>query len=570
MHVCLLWLLLQTSVLPSMASQPAKPDPDSPEYQQQVSKSIKTLVSGQRPRDPIMSGASTGRLIIEGVVENLRIYRLYKEEKAREMEGKKKGAREKEKTNGNSHGHKRRERHRPQSPRHERGRCRSNGSNGEASRYLRHHSTDTYSNRGEHRRRKHHRHRLEGEGRNKNHKGLRDRDNNQKRVNRLKDLDSLYPSTRSPTREMMNATNAQPGPDGAPFGSRPARGKGVSIAAHAKTIYRNIMAEQDAGSRKKGFAEKHMGAFFQRWDTKDAMKGVGKERKPLVSADSEGEKQRQDRQERRPGRRRRPKTYECEKELGVEDNDSKRYRNAGASVAARAESLIPAQSARSKRQPTPLVQEPRSRPIRSVQEPAPFVRSASVRAAQNEGREHITSPSRPAIRVQSPTPPELEHSVRPLTPVVGGPISSSQSRGLRGGGSETPVRNISFHHYPPPPLVPVPALATETSCIAALTVVDTPVITVPDAPQVLPPPTVDSAHDALMASILSGAAKLRKVPGEEKKDETCTNYYTEEHPVYEETPRSHEVEALEHAQATEEKERTKGEEELSSTYSNKL
>ena len=77
-----------------MASQHEKPDPDSLEYQQQVSKSIKTLVFGQRPRDPIMSGASTGRLIIEGVVENLRIYRLYKEERAWETNKKNKKAKD--------------------------------------------------------------------------------------------------------------------------------------------------------------------------------------------------------------------------------------------------------------------------------------------------------------------------------------------------------------------------------------------------------------------------------------------------------------------------------------------
>lgn len=53
-----------------------------------VQSRIQTLLLGQRPRHPVLSRVSTGRLILEGIVEELRIYRLHRERQVmREREG---------------------------------------------------------------------------------------------------------------------------------------------------------------------------------------------------------------------------------------------------------------------------------------------------------------------------------------------------------------------------------------------------------------------------------------------------------------------------------------------------
>ena len=56
------------------------PSPTSETYRHEVQTRVQNLLSGQRPRHPVLSQHSTGRLILEGVVEELRIYRLKKEQ----------------------------------------------------------------------------------------------------------------------------------------------------------------------------------------------------------------------------------------------------------------------------------------------------------------------------------------------------------------------------------------------------------------------------------------------------------------------------------------------------------
>lgn len=75
-----------------------------------------------------------------------------------------------------------------------------------------------------------------------------------------------------------------------------------------------------------------------------------------------------------------------------------------------------------------------------------------------------------------------------------------------------------------------------------------------------------------MADILEGAAKLRRVdPGKTndkraaRKDEARITDVASGMPVYQETPHSHAVEALEHAQAVEERERRQEEERTART-----
>ncbi|KAL5377522.1 hypothetical protein DPSP01_009713 [Paraphaeosphaeria sporulosa] len=53
--------------------------PDPRRYRREVQSRIRSLLSGQRPRHPVLSQYGTGRLILEGVLEETRIYRLNKE-----------------------------------------------------------------------------------------------------------------------------------------------------------------------------------------------------------------------------------------------------------------------------------------------------------------------------------------------------------------------------------------------------------------------------------------------------------------------------------------------------------
>ncbi|KAJ4325045.1 hypothetical protein N0V94_000930 [Neodidymelliopsis sp. IMI 364377] len=73
-------------------------------------------------------------------------------------------------------------------------------------------------------------------------------------------------------------------------------------------------------------------------------------------------------------------------------------------------------------------------------------------------------------------------------------------------------------------------------------------------------PVIDPDRGALLAGILGGT-KLRKVPDSEKKDKSVVErgkvigeVNAQAKPIYESTPHSRDVEALEHAQDVEEKE----------------
>lgn len=59
------------------------PSPESERYRQQVQHRIKSLLSGQRPRNPELSNFSIRRLILEGIIEEVKLYRLHKEEQVR-------------------------------------------------------------------------------------------------------------------------------------------------------------------------------------------------------------------------------------------------------------------------------------------------------------------------------------------------------------------------------------------------------------------------------------------------------------------------------------------------------
>jgi hypothetical protein len=76
-----------------------QPNPKShPEqYRTEVSQDMQALVAGERPRDARLRELGTGRLMLEGVVESVRLYRLYMEERAREEREKREREEKREK-----------------------------------------------------------------------------------------------------------------------------------------------------------------------------------------------------------------------------------------------------------------------------------------------------------------------------------------------------------------------------------------------------------------------------------------------------------------------------------------
>lgn len=236
------------------------PNPSAPpeEYRRAVAASIQDVVAGRRPRDPALSGASTGRLILEGVVESVKIYRLYQQEKiikASEMEGKDQGR---------------------EGKRDER-RHRRSGTHDEETRPRRrrgHRSPTDNASGHEHRRCR-------------KHIPAEEQASNSAHVHHVQEQDQR--GQPHPTHHLMSgALHAAEsvlgfGPDGTPFRLLPTKGKGVGWLPHVKAVHRHIRAEQDAGLRSKGFVEKCVDDFLRkRRDARGGEKGKGKEKEKVV------------------------------------------------------------------------------------------------------------------------------------------------------------------------------------------------------------------------------------------------------------------------------------------------
>ncbi|KAJ8115923.1 hypothetical protein OPT61_g2544 [Boeremia exigua] len=282
-----IWLLLAAALSSMASSSTTRPDPRAPpeEYMQAVATSIKDLASGQRTRDSRMSGASTSRLILEGVVENLRIYRLYRQDMAREVRLEE----EKEKERRKHKGHveqSRRDRSRKRDQKHKSHRRRSREGGRDAHRERGGHSRHRAADKGgEHRRRRRHPHRSAERHGDRN---LEDRKKHQNQRN------TPVPGDKPDSQHLMSgalpAAAAPLGPDGTPFGSIPAKAEGVGFISLAKSIYQHVKAEQDAGHRSKGFAEKHVDAALQKRREKKADKRASDE-EPFIERQTHGRRE---------------------------------------------------------------------------------------------------------------------------------------------------------------------------------------------------------------------------------------------------------------------------------------
>lgn len=241
---------------PESPAEPPKerPDPASPSYRDQVDGRLQGLLTGNQPRDPQLRQASTGRLILEGVVENVKIYRLYKEEKAREA--KEKGKRKKRRSmGGHGHGNRDGERHR----------CRRHGEDRDGERHRRNRRTERSATRD----------RRDGSrGRDGSTcRLLPDHEHEHMMTGGAGPVGTLHSRGSSPehgprSRSRSRRRRASPksgrasptrrhGPDGkTPFGELPKKAAGVGFVMHALNTYRHIKAEHEAGHRSRSAIEK--------------------------------------------------------------------------------------------------------------------------------------------------------------------------------------------------------------------------------------------------------------------------------------------------------------------------
>ncbi|KAF1917107.1 hypothetical protein BDU57DRAFT_255823 [Ampelomyces quisqualis] len=282
------------------------------EYRNRVQNQLQDLVSGNRPRDPHLSSVSTGRLILEGVVEAIRTYRLHKQEQVCKRKGERMSG--KERGDGERDGH--RNRHHDRKENGERRRHRRHHRDHSGERHRRHRSRDRsyddtrrrvgtkgrdrISEASGHRHRDHPRGRDLGQARSAREipdpitEGPPD-ENPRYMMTGGAGPAGMLPSpdqapvpprprgrSRSRSRPRPPPEDSPPcrpglsrsptrtrGPDGTtPFGSLPKRVAGEGFAAHVFKVYRHVKAEHEHGHRERSAIEKAVDGWRERGGTK--------------------------------------------------------------------------------------------------------------------------------------------------------------------------------------------------------------------------------------------------------------------------------------------------------------
>jgi hypothetical protein len=520
------------------------PNQNPDQYRNGVQTRVQSLLSGTRPRDPHLSSVTTGRLILEGLVEELKIYRLHKEEKAREEKEREKGRNrrmgdheERERHHHRRHrsrdgslscGHEeRKHRHRERSRSRERHESRDKGHR------ERHKSKDRSHGHREHHRRRHlhrDRSRERSRGRSRHHHRRHrhrspvtdgPRDPNPKLImsggagppgtvspvpeRRRSRSRSRSRSRRrsSDHRSHSKAQGLRQGPDGkTAFGKFPKKAVGVGVVGHVMNTYRHIKAEHEAGHRDRGVLERAV----------DGWRGKGGS-----GRDSGKQRQRGDRRrgEERAGRDRR-RIESSERRRGGEKEHDKRNRYTSRD-AYKEKELSPRPAASPTRRNSP---HPRTRtPDIHVQEATP------------PDWQQAQQPWPPMPETYLPPTPSHPPPAWPPTPETFVPPSPARSRSATPPYPYTPaspgispvIPMPSPSSIPPPPPPPLPKS------------------TIPSPPPLPKSAPSSPSHAALCAEIHS-APKLRRVASADKRDKSSA---VSAGRVYEETEHSQDIEKRE-------------------------
>ncbi|KAH7399072.1 hypothetical protein DE146DRAFT_736489 [Phaeosphaeria sp. MPI-PUGE-AT-0046c] len=289
------------------------------DYRIQVQNRVQDLIAGTRPRNLRLSNFSTRRLILEAVVEELRIFRLRRqremsERAERERERKRRMKlrdcsreehrhRHRHDRDGRGEGHQRHtshSRHRNEAVRERREMSRSR--DGTRDRECLDSLVEGHSNMSPE-------YKMSGGASPtaalREERTPRTRALSKSRRRRDEDLPSPVPAIdsarlastqpaaqarqpRSPPRSHRRRVQSDPspgqagrsrppprqlGPDGVTrFGSVPRKGAGVGLATHFMNTYRHIKAEHEAGHRSKGMVERTM----DRWRSKEGVEKLKK------------------------------------------------------------------------------------------------------------------------------------------------------------------------------------------------------------------------------------------------------------------------------------------------------
>jgi hypothetical protein len=509
-----------------MSSHTRNPHQDPEEYRIQVQTRIQTLLSGDRPRDPHLSTVSTRRLILEGLVEEVKIYRLHKEDKAR-AEKEREKRRRRRMSSRSRHGGEERKRHNHHRRHHHRSHDRSRNTSRERHRSgdrshghkqsRRHESRD--GSRDIPRQRSSHRHRdsvIEGPS---------DARPELQMSGGVRPAGSSSPPPphhhqRRRSRSLRRALSPRRGPDGTtPFGQLPKKVAGVGFAAHLLNMYRHIKAEHEAGERTRSVVERSVDG----WRGKGGGGGGGGEK---------GGSERKGTSEMECGRREKEDDRSRRgRERGERDRDGGRRRDGdGGSgrkyVSDRAQGLRRASRERSGEVP--------------LHPAAPQIPPGSV---------HSRTPNSPAFHNQAAIPPTSAPPAWPPTPETFVQPAPARSRSTTPGPHYPPTlrsttpspipitpparsRSVTPLYSPPRSQSITPSLPyPPTSC--------------PNTPSPIPmppppPPPKSPPHSALLLEIQS-PTKLRKVASSDKHDKSSA---LSGH-VYETAPYSRDVEARE-------------------------
>lgn len=518
-----------------------------------------------------MSQVSTGRLILEGVVENVKIYRLHKEEEARK---------EREQA--------RRRRRSMADGGHKSGRHADSGGEGRRHRHRRKHgSRDRRSRSGERR----------------SNREIpdpvieRDPDPDPKYMMtgatgppgtlppipsqqdqhtgepQLQDVPSRTRSRsrsrprRSSPRPRPRSPNTRRGPDGStPFGQLPKKAAGVGLAAHIFNTYRHIKAEHDAGHRDRSVVEKAVDKWRGKTPGKDQTHHDDRSRGDDRRHDdrTRGDNRTHDDRTRKNNRTHddRDQRHEGRKRGDGDDRERRRdgSRKRGNDGHRRRHKYYRTDDMSRKKRKDPDLDKDLPRRPPTPLPPHDLFRDISPSSRDFESPLPPQAPLHlPALRVQSPTPPvRSNHEETPWPPTpenfvvprshsrvytVSRSRSRSESRPRRSrsrsrsvsppypdtprGRSRSPV--IPMHHAAsePPPLSPPPP----------------PPMPVNDNMPVPNPQNLAQAapnRGALLDQISGGGFNLRKVGGQDNGRRAA----------YEETSHSRDVEERERSQAS--------------------
>lgn len=427
-----------------------------------------------------MSSYSTARLVMEGIVENLRIYRLHQQEKV--LEARKVQRKEYERRTGEIRYYEEYDsRKKEGQPR------RLRDAETQRRRYQRRYTAHEGDDGHRSRRRKHINQDRNGRSPHRRHQGRSQQPSYYNDTH--PQVGSFMPLVENVVHSTLHAAEALLGPDGTPFGSLPKRGRDMGWIHYAKAVYRHVKTEQDAGHRGRGAVEEIVVKLLQKRRGVDGENDEGRndrsgkisggksklrkneeKGRDEVDGSDEGDEataterregERKDGSERNGSQRRRRRTRAQNDELSRRSNSPMRGSTGNRSPAPVRNEHGPIERSTSSRTPSNKSSYRVQRsPISSDTSPAPSSpNTSSVAATRTEHAvsNHAARLTQATRIIQSPKQPKQTTHSRPPTPAIpvaspSPPPAAASAGNLSRGASRPGLRSViqpeavSEHH----------------------------------------------------------------------------------------------------------------------------